>query len=420
MILVEEGKLRSRIPSSGTCRNSRPAAATGTRSRRAPVDASAGLVPTTRSSSIPGTPEEIFARKNALPLAVPARLAVSSTRTPATRCSGELVRQVSGPRASTVCRGSHLPSPGHEGHALSSRSRRGVPRIADRPDGEARATLDARRGPRSARLRAGRRRGPRRRSSRRRTDLAKLCQMILDGGRLGKVRILSPLGVEAMTRPRFYGDSDVRGLGLDIATATRETAASSSRSAPSATPGSPARASGSIPPRDVPRFPLQPCPSRRQGGRRQAARPRGDDRGGRRRRGRSPAARALAAGFPGRAGDLRGHRRARGGRLPRHRGQADRPRDQRDRRARDGRSTTEVLTSAEAKKAGVSWRGLFSPEHGFGPTRMRPSPTASTRSRGLPFGRSMARRGGRVRRSCRSLRGRLRSCRTSGPASTRT
>ena len=43
--------------------------------------------------------------------------------------------------------------------------------------------------------------------------------MILDGGRLGRARILSPAGVEAMTRPRFYGDGDIRGLGWDIATA---------------------------------------------------------------------------------------------------------------------------------------------------------------------------------------------------------
>ena len=50
-------------------------------------------------------------------------------------------------------------------------------------------------------------------------DLAKFCQMILDGGRPGGARILSPAGVEAMTRPRFYGDGDVRGLGWDITTA---------------------------------------------------------------------------------------------------------------------------------------------------------------------------------------------------------
>jgi uncharacterized protein YbbC (DUF1343 family) len=50
-------------------------------------------------------------------------------------------------------------------------------------------------------------------------DLAKFCQMILEGGRLGSARILSAAGVEALTRPRFYGDADVRGLGWDIATA---------------------------------------------------------------------------------------------------------------------------------------------------------------------------------------------------------
>ena len=49
-------------------------------------------------------------------------------------------------------------------------------------------------------------------------DLARFCRMILEGGRLGSARILSPLAVEAMTRPRFYGDGDVRGLGWDIAT----------------------------------------------------------------------------------------------------------------------------------------------------------------------------------------------------------
>ena len=50
------------------------------------------------------------------------------------------------------------------------------------------------------------------------SDLARFCRMILEGGRLGRARILSPLAVEAMTRPRFYGDGDVRGLGWDITT----------------------------------------------------------------------------------------------------------------------------------------------------------------------------------------------------------
>ncbi len=50
-------------------------------------------------------------------------------------------------------------------------------------------------------------------------DLAKFCRMILGGGTLGGVRVLSPLSVEALTRPRFYGDGDVRALGFDIDTA---------------------------------------------------------------------------------------------------------------------------------------------------------------------------------------------------------
>lgn len=50
-------------------------------------------------------------------------------------------------------------------------------------------------------------------------DLSRYCRMVLAGGKLGSARVLSPLGVEAMTRPRFYGDDDLRGLGWDIATA---------------------------------------------------------------------------------------------------------------------------------------------------------------------------------------------------------
>jgi uncharacterized protein YbbC (DUF1343 family) len=50
-------------------------------------------------------------------------------------------------------------------------------------------------------------------------DLAKFCRMILEGGKLHGARVLSPSGVEAMTRPRFYGDADLRGLGWDVATA---------------------------------------------------------------------------------------------------------------------------------------------------------------------------------------------------------
>ncbi|HEX8423187.1 MAG TPA: serine hydrolase domain-containing protein, partial [Pyrinomonadaceae bacterium] len=49
-------------------------------------------------------------------------------------------------------------------------------------------------------------------------DLAIFCQMILNGGEYGGRRVLSPLGVAAMTRPRAVAeDGAARGLGWDIA-----------------------------------------------------------------------------------------------------------------------------------------------------------------------------------------------------------
>ena len=50
-------------------------------------------------------------------------------------------------------------------------------------------------------------------------DLAIFCQMILNGGTYNGVRILSPMGVATMTRPRAIADNgSARGLGWDIAT----------------------------------------------------------------------------------------------------------------------------------------------------------------------------------------------------------
>jgi len=50
-------------------------------------------------------------------------------------------------------------------------------------------------------------------------DLAVFCQMILNGGEYGGARILSPLGVEEMTRPRQVTDEGgARGLGWDVNT----------------------------------------------------------------------------------------------------------------------------------------------------------------------------------------------------------
>jgi uncharacterized protein YbbC (DUF1343 family)/CubicO group peptidase (beta-lactamase class C family) len=48
-------------------------------------------------------------------------------------------------------------------------------------------------------------------------DLALYCQMIMNGGSYGNVRILSPLGVAAMTRPRaVLADGSARALGWDV------------------------------------------------------------------------------------------------------------------------------------------------------------------------------------------------------------
>jgi uncharacterized protein YbbC (DUF1343 family)/CubicO group peptidase (beta-lactamase class C family) len=50
-------------------------------------------------------------------------------------------------------------------------------------------------------------------------DLAVFCQMILRGGEYGGARILSPLGVEEMTRPRqVTEEGGARGLGWDVNT----------------------------------------------------------------------------------------------------------------------------------------------------------------------------------------------------------
>src|SRR5258708_2035231 len=50
-------------------------------------------------------------------------------------------------------------------------------------------------------------------------DLAIFCQMILNGGTYNGARILSPIGVATLTRPRAIADNgSARGLGWDIAT----------------------------------------------------------------------------------------------------------------------------------------------------------------------------------------------------------
>ena len=47
-------------------------------------------------------------------------------------------------------------------------------------------------------------------------DLARFCQMMLNGGRLGEVRLLSPLAIRKMTTPQTPPEVPPRGLGWDI------------------------------------------------------------------------------------------------------------------------------------------------------------------------------------------------------------
>ena len=197
-------------------------------------------------------------------------------------------------------------------------------------------------------------------------DLARFCRMLLRGGTLGGTRVLAPLSVEALTRPRFYGDGGVRALGFDV-----ETAFSSNRG-DLFPPGSfghtgftgtslwidPASRtyvlflSNRVHPDgkgDV--GPLRGLVATLAA----AALPEAV----------RPAARRLAATVPRAAAVLAGidvllrdgFRPLAGKRVGLVTHAAA--------RARDGRSTAAVLASPEAKAAGVSLVRLFSPEHGL-------------------------------------------------------
>jgi uncharacterized protein YbbC (DUF1343 family) len=177
-----------------------------------------------------GSPQEIFARKYAQPLASPpgSRFTYSDV---GYEVLGELVRRVSGkpldqfaaekifrPLGMKDTRFLPLPSPPGRGAGV-----RGQPsphpsfsRIAPTEKREGRWMRGEVHDPRAYALggvagHAG--------LFSTADDLARFCRMILNRGRLGATRILSPLGVEALTRPRFYADGDVRTLGWDIATA---------------------------------------------------------------------------------------------------------------------------------------------------------------------------------------------------------
>jgi uncharacterized protein YbbC (DUF1343 family) len=197
-------------------------------------------------------------------------------------------------------------------------------------------------------------------------DLSRYCRMILGGGALGRVRILSPLGVEALTRPRFYGDADLRALGWDVSTAY-------SRNAGDLFPP------GSFGHTGFTGTSLWIDPSSRSWVVFLSNRVHPDGKGDVTRL-RGVVATIVAASLPA---DTRAAARRISARVPLRRevlagvdvlaardfqpiaGKRVALVTHAAGRGRDGRSTIEVLSSDAAKKAGVKLMLLFSPEHGI-------------------------------------------------------
>jgi uncharacterized protein YbbC (DUF1343 family)/CubicO group peptidase (beta-lactamase class C family) len=376
MILVEEGKLRLGDP---VARYIPEFAAGGGERDKVTVEHllthRAGLPPDDPLELYTGAPEEIFARKFQLPLkSAPGEKFVYSDA--GYEVLGELVRRVSGQRLDEFA-AERVFRPLGMKNTVFLPLEHGIPasRIAPTEKflpSEARGAKEGgdhwMRGevhdPRAFALggvagHAG--------LFSTADDLAKFCRMILGGGRLKKARILSPLGVEAMTRPRFYGDGDVRGLGFDIATAHSRNRGElfpvgsyghtgftgTSLWIDPASQTSVIFLSNRVHPDgkgDVNRLRALVATIA-------AAAVEDDVR---------PKARALAAKVPVPARAVKsgldlliedGFRPIAGKKVGLVTNVTG--------RARDGRSAVEVLTSAEAKKAGVELTILFSPEHGF-------------------------------------------------------
>ncbi|MGH9367006.1 MAG: serine hydrolase [Thermoanaerobaculia bacterium] len=197
-------------------------------------------------------------------------------------------------------------------------------------------------------------------------DLARFCRMILEGGRLGETRVLSPLGIEALTRPRFYGDGDVRALGFDVATSYSR---NRGELFPEGSFGHTGFTGTSIwidPASGV--FVVFLSNRVHPDGKGDVGRLRGlvatiaaaaieeDTRGAARRlEARVPRAREVLAGVDVLAAE--GFRPIAGKKVGLATNETG--------RSRDGRSTAELLASPEARKAGVELVRLFSPEHGL-------------------------------------------------------
>jgi uncharacterized protein YbbC (DUF1343 family)/CubicO group peptidase (beta-lactamase class C family) len=217
MILVEEGKVRlgdpvvRYIPEFGSGGGDRAKVTV-----EQLLTHRAGFPPDDPLDLYTGTPDEIFARKYALPLqSSPGESFIYSDV--GYEVLGELVRRVSGQRLDEFA-AERIFRPLGMIHTTFLPLAHGIPasRIAPTERRDGRMLRGEVHDPRASALggvagHAG--------VFSTADDLARFCRMLLAGGRQGGARVLSPLGVEALTRPRFYGDGDVRALGFDMATA---------------------------------------------------------------------------------------------------------------------------------------------------------------------------------------------------------
>jgi uncharacterized protein YbbC (DUF1343 family)/CubicO group peptidase (beta-lactamase class C family) len=365
MILVEEGKIRLSEP---VGRYIPEFNAGGGDREKVTVEHllthRAGFPPDDPLDLYTGTPEEIFARKYARPLEKPpgAEFVYSDV---GYEVLGELVRRVSGERLDVFAAKRIFRPLGMKDTAFLPLSH-GIPasRIAPTEERDGRWMRGEVHDPRADALggvagHAG--------LFSTADDLAKFCRMILGGGRLGTARILSPYGVLALTRPRFYGDSRVRALGFDMATGF-----SSNRGDlfPVGSFGHTGFTGTSLWIDPASRTFVIFLSNR--------VHPAGQGDAGRLRslvatiaaaaveEDVRPKARLLMAAVPAPARDVRtgldvliedGFRPIKGRRIGLVTNVTG--------RAHDGRSTAEVLLSPEAKKAGVNLAILFSPEHGL-------------------------------------------------------
>ncbi|HTD53670.1 MAG TPA: serine hydrolase, partial [Thermoanaerobaculia bacterium] len=334
----------------------------------------AGFPPDDPLELYTGTPEEIFARKYRQPLVNPpgSKFVYSDV---GYEVLGEIVRKVSGQTldrfaAEHVFRPLGMkdtafhPLPPGEGRG-EGRTRAGISRFAPTEQREGRWMRGEVHDPRAYALggvagHAG--------LFSTADDLAKFCEMILAGGRLGHVRVLSPLAVDAMTHPSDYGDADLRGLGFDIATGYSRTRGDLFPPGSFGHTGFTGTSIWIDPASET--FVILLSNRVHPDGKGDVSRLRG------------LVANVVAASVPD---DVRSRARDVAARLPRRTREVSAGIDvllsdafrpiagkkiglvtNATGRARDGRSTAEVLVSPAARKAGVDLVRLFSPEHGLG------------------------------------------------------